>query len=351
MLDIDKILIIIPSLDPDKKLSLVVNSLKDIGFNNILLVDDGSADENKHYFETLQQENNCILLTHEVNKGKGRALKTAFSYAIENNDKFQAVITVDGDNQHKADDVMKIAQNTQNNSVTLGVRSFSKENTHIPWRSRAGNVASAFTFRLISGNNIEDTQTGLRAFHIDNLKEIISIDGERFEFEMNVLLHLKKLKLSIIQIPIQTIYINENETSHFNPIFDSIKVFKTILSFLGSSIVCFIIDIFIYSFFIYAIFNGEGTTSQIFIATLISRIVSSIVNFTINYKIVFKSNENIKSSVIKYYSLAVVQIFLSSTGTAMLDRVILSPIISKIIVDFLLFILSYLIQKKMIFRR
>lgn len=349
IIDINKILILIPSLDPDEKLSLVVNSLQDIGFKNILLVDDGSDDKNKHYFDKLKQENNCILLTHEVNKGKGRALKTGFSYALENIDKFQSVITVDGDNQHKAEDVLKIANNTDKNHVTLGVRSFSKENKDIPWKSRAGNIASAFAFRLISGNNIQDTQTGLRSFHIENLKDIIAIEGERFEFEMNVLLNLKKLNISPIQIPIQTIYINENETSHFNPISDSLKVFNTILSFLGSSIFCFLIDIFIYSFFIYIIFHGEGFQNQIFIATLISRIVSSIVNFTLNYKVVFKSNENVKSSVKKYYALAIIQMLLSSTGIIILDKLILSPIISKIIVDFILFILSYLVQKKMIF--
>ncbi len=350
MLKLDKILIIVPSLDPDKKLELVVKSLQKVGFSNILLIDDGSEINNKHHFEKLKVESNCILLTHDVNKGKGRALKTGFNYALQNIKNFKAVITVDGDNQHKADDVLKIAQNIEINSITLGVRTFDK-GVDIPWRSRAGNIASAFAFRIISGNNINDTQTGLRGFHIENLQDIINVDGERFEYEMNVLLHLKKLNITPIQIPIKTIYINENETSHFNPILDSFKVFKTILSFLGSSILCFLIDIGLYSFIIYVIYKGNFLSQHIFLATLCSRIISSVINFIINYKLVFESSANIKISVLKYYTLAIIQMILSSICTILLNKIILYPVISKIIVDFGLFILSYMIQKKLIFRK
>lgn len=350
MLSLDKILIIIPSLDPDDKLTLVVNSLQKVGFNNILLVDDGSVDDKKHYFQNLKEQNNCILLNHETNKGKGRALKTAFNYALENIDKFDAVITVDGDNQHNAQDVLKVAENITQNFITLGVRSFGKNN-NIPWRSRAGNIASAFVFRLISGNNINDTQTGLRGIYIDNLADIVKIEGERFEYEMNVLLHLKKLHLKPLQVPIETIYINENETSHFNPVLDSIKVFKTILTFLASSFFCFFIDIAIYSFILYCLFDKQITNQNIFISTLCSRIISSVANFTINYKVVFKSSANIKVSVLKYYLLAIVQMFASSIGIMLLTFARFSPIVTKIIVDFLLFIVSYLVQKKLIFRR
>lgn len=350
MLALEKFLVIIPSLDPDNKLALVVSSLQKVGFSNILLIDDGSVEEKKHYFEELKQENNCILITHEINKGKGRALKTGFNYALENSDKFEAVITVDGDNQHKAEDVLKVAENIVVDTVTLGVRSFD-ESSNVPWRSRAGNMASAFAFRVISGNNINDTQTGLRGIHVKNLADVVEVDGERFEYEMNVLLHLKKLHLAVVQVPIQTIYINENETSHFNPVLDSIKVFKTILSFLGSSILCFLIDIGIYSLIIYFVYNNELSSQHIFIATLFSRIISSITNFIINYKVVFKSSENIKASIVKYYSLAIVQMFASSFGTMLMTLVIQSAIVAKIVVDLLLFFASYLVQKKLIFRR
>ena len=102
-----KISVIVPSLNPDEKLVNVVKSLKEKGFNDIILVDDGSDDNHKVAFVEASKYEGVSVLVHEVNKGKGRALKTAFKYFLENRPDYEGVVTVDGDNQHKAEDVLK----------------------------------------------------------------------------------------------------------------------------------------------------------------------------------------------------------------------------------------------------
>lgn len=228
----DEIYVLIPSLDPDEKLIKVISSLKKYGFNNILIVNDGSS--NKDFFIKAKEEFSCKILTHSSNKGKGCALKTGFNYIISlQNDSIKGVVTVDGDNQHKACDVLSVKQKLceVTDTLVLGVRQF-KGIENIPLRSRLGNKMSAFIFKILSGENIEDTQTGLRGIPISHLQRFIDIEGERFEYEMNILLQLKKLNLKLIQVPIKTIYLDENESSHFQPINDSIRVFACILKFV-----------------------------------------------------------------------------------------------------------------------
>lgn len=349
MQNLSRILIIIPSLDPDEKLFQVVQSLREVGFEDILLVDDGSVEEKKHYFNKLEQEENCKLLVHEVNKGKGVALKTAFAYAIDNAEKYDGVVTVDGDNQHKADDVLTVANLLieSRDSIVLGVRNFDN-NANIPLRSKVGNKTTAFIFGIITGSKINDTQTGLRGLRLEALPSVAEIEGERFEYEMNMLINLKRLHLKVIQTPIQTIYIENNETSHFNPIVDSVKVLNVVFKFLCSSMLSTAIDMGIFSLIVYVLFKGNDDVEHVFIATCSARVVSSIVNFLLNSKVVFRSDIPMKRTIVKYYMLAIVQMFLSSTFTTIVSQ-LFTPAVAKAFVDIVLFVISFKIQNKWIF--
>lgn len=341
----DEIYILIPSLDPDEKLIEVVSSLKKCGFNNILIVDDGSL--NKDFFIKAQDEFSCKILTHSTNKGKGCALKTGFSYILsQQNDTIKGIVTVDGDNQHKASDVLLVSHKLcdLNDTLVLGVRQF-KGVENVPLRSRLGNKMSAFIFQILSGENIDDTQTGLRGIPISHIQKFINIEGERFEYEMNVLLQLRKLNLKLIQVPIKTVYLDKNESSHFKPINDSIRVFACIFKFAIVGIISFFIDYLLFGLLIW-FFKGE----LIFLSSVIARILSSLVNFSLNYKVVFKSNENKSITLLKYYTLAIVQMFLSSSGVSFGSLIYNYPLIIKPVVDLFLFLLSYYVQKKIIFK-
>lgn len=228
MKKIRDVAVIIPSYNPDEKLVNLVEELVDYGFENVVVVNDGSSSESLPYFEKVAEKKECKLLVHEVNKGKGRALKTAFSYC-KGMKECCGVITVDGDGQHLLKDIVTCveAMHHDKEKVVLGVRDFSAK--HVPFRSKFGNEITKMIFRVLCGICISDTQTGLRGIPTQYLSQFISYQGERYEYETNMLLMMKKNKIAWTEVKISTVYLDNNATSHFNPIKDSWKIYKTIL--------------------------------------------------------------------------------------------------------------------------
>jgi len=220
--------IVVPSLDPDEKLNQVVDGLLAEGFRDIVLVNDGSHDDHLAPFRQAGTHPEVTVLTHEVNRGKGRAMKTAFAWCLEHRPDIDGVITVDGDNQHRPGDVRRCAEAMLEDpgKVWLGVRDFSLE--HVPLRSRFGNTVTRTVVKLACGSRITDTQTGLRAIARKHLPLMCRIEGERYEYETQMLLDLHDEKVGIGEVIIDTVYIDENQTSHFNAFRDSWKIYKII---------------------------------------------------------------------------------------------------------------------------
>ena len=227
--DLSRISVVLPSLDPDEKLVAVVDGLLEYGFTDIILVNDGSKPENLHYFtELAAQHPEITLLHHEVNKGKGAALKNAFRYFLDNRPEGLGVVTVDGDNQHRPKDAMAVAEAMcrEPDKLWLGVRDFSLK--QVPLRSKLGNKITRSFMKLACGVGVTDTQTGLRAIARRHLPLMCSIDGERYEYETQMLLSLKGAGLGVGEVVIDTVYIDENQTSHFNTVKDSWRIYRLI---------------------------------------------------------------------------------------------------------------------------
>ena len=216
---------IIPSLDPDDKLIKLVNDLIENNFKKIIIVDDGSPD--KTIFNKLDEKDEVVLLTHEVNKGKGAALKTAFSYYKDNlMNKYKGVVCVDSDGQHSISDTINIGNvMIKENKFVLGTRLFNTKAT--PLRNKTGNRITSNMFHKLYGVYLKDTQTGLRAIPNRLIVFHLNVDGERFEYEMNVLIDLVKNNEEIIEENIKTIYLkNSNRRSHFKVVRDSYRIYK-----------------------------------------------------------------------------------------------------------------------------
>ncbi len=346
----DKFFVIIPSLNPDEKLINTVNGMINIGFKNILIVNDGSDSEHLKYFPS--NSNNITILHHKQNLGKGAALKTAFRYILENHSNASGVITVDGDGQHTPKDAIACANAVlkEDNSIVLGCRNFSYDN--VPLRSRMGNNITSFIFKTLCGIKISDTQTGLRAFSVKTLPLLIKIKGERFEYETNMLLKLKQYGIRFKEIPIETVYLEENATSHFRPFVDSLKIYRFILSYFFSAGISFIVDISLF-YIICKFFGGIFGTITTLAATVIARAFSSVINYYINRSKVFDCNTNKRKSFIRYYMLAIPQMLISAGLVSLLSSLLSSvPFLKtliKIIVDTLLFFISYRIQQNWVF--
>lgn len=348
--------IIIPAYEPDERLLSLLITLNKEKIGPVIIVDDGSGEGYSEVFaqaEALVKPYNGILLVHETNKGKGRALKTAFRYILENIPDSAGAVTADSDGQHTADCIKKIVKALSDNpdALILGVRSLKGKD--IPWKSRIGNSITERVFAFVAGIHISDTQTGLRGIPREFMQFLLDVPGERFEFETQMLLESVK-RFPIVEIPIETIYDSaENHQTHFNPITDSIKIYrilgKKFFKYFFSSVSSSVVDLILFLVFCRLLENRWGF--YIAIATILARIISAIYNYSINYLLVFKSKERISNTGIKYFVLAIVQMGLSavlvSAGVSLLPFI--PKVVVKIIIDSILFLASYYIQQKYVF--
>lgn len=351
------ITIIIPSLNPDEKLCKTLDGIIGRGFHRIVVVDDGSDAEHKKPFDYARSKG-CTVLVHEVNRGKGRALKTAFEYCSTLPECI-GVITVDGDGQHVAEDIYNCGKEMllyNNERVILGCRDFSEEN--VPFKSRYGNNITKFAFRALCGIKISDTQTGLRAIPAEFLGSMIAYKGERFEYETNMLLEMKTQGIPFSEVKIQTIYLEDNASTHFHPWRDSIRIYKIIFKYSISAGASALIDLLLFYLALHAlelfgVSTVENTELTVLIATVVARVISSLFNYSVNRKVVFRSAS--RNSFVKYYMLCVVQMLVSAMLVAGISSLCaagnLGKLIVKLIVDTCLFFVSFGIQREWVFKK
>lgn len=350
-----KIVFVIPSLNPDDKMPQYVKELIDEGASNILVVDDGSKKELKYHFNKIKEYKEVIVLEHKVNKGKGRALKTAFEYILNNMVDIKAVVTADADGQHATGDTIQTGLKViETNEVVFGTRNFDED--IVPTRSRFGNKTTTAVFKFLYGKKVNDTQTGLRGLPIDFLNDCLSIEGERFEYEIGMLIKIVEQKREIVELPIKTIYYDSNRETHFDTFIDSYKVYKIMcgqfVKFAVVGILSFVIDIIIYTLLFNLAFNNKEYRVAILLSTVLARIISSLFNFFMNKEKVFESNNKTNKTMIKYYILAVLQMFVSWLLVSVIfSKISANTSIIKIFVDFVLFLISFQIQKRFIFNK
>ena len=310
MSDLHKISVVLPSLDPDEKLIAVIDGLLQYGFTDIILVNDGSKPENLHYFETAASHPEVHLLHHEVNRGKGAALKTAFTWFLKNRPDAAGVVTVDGDNQHHPEDTRNCSLHMlETGRLVLGVRDFSLP--HVPKRSRMGNRITSFVFKAFVGMRISDTQTGLRAIPRKDVEFLNTIKGDRFEYETNMLLAMKQAYIPFDEVKIHTVYIEENKSSHFRAFRDSWRIYKLILAhffkYTISSLLSAVVDT---GLFLLLTSLLQHTVSDVLLTAIpmgVARVLSSLLNFYTNKKLVFQSKGRTGRAMFRYFALAVPQ--------------------------------------------
>ena len=360
MRDLSNISVVLPSLDPDDKLIAVVDGLLEYGFSDIILVNDGSKQENLHYFTDLAAQHPEIhLLHHEVNKGKGAALKNAFRYFLENRPEGYGVVTVDGDNQHHPEDTRACCEKMlETGNIVLGCRDFTLD--HVPARSRFGNQTTSVIFKIFVGMTLSDTQTGLRAIPRKQLKTLVEVSGDRFEYETNMLLAMKTNALAFDEVKIRTVYIEENASSHFHPIRDSWRIYKLILAhffrYTLSSIFSAVIDTAGYALLTVLLRGFLHDFALTAVSGVAARVVSSLFNFFMNKNLVFKTKVSTSKAMAKYYALALpqmaAQVLLTQGVYALLNiadtatglRTLIYAIVMSV-----LYVVSFMIQQRWVF--
>lgn len=345
--------VILPSLNPDEKFNKVVDGLIEAGFEKIVIVNDGSDEAHSAPFAAAAAYSQCTVLDHGVNKGKGRALKTAFDYVLKNLPEVAGVVTIDGDGQHLTKDIIACGEKMLEcgDKVIMGCRDFNLPG--VPARSVAGNKTTSRMFRLCYGIKLSDTQTGLRAIPRQYLDRFFNIDGERFEYETNMLLWMKRWGIDFVEQPIETVYEGDNSGSHYNPIKDSWRIFKVMAKFMLSSLSATLIDLAV--FYIVMRFFGPlfGRFAELG-STAIARACSSFVNFNANNSIVFQNKKNYKRAMLRYYALCIPQMLISAGLVTAINHLLANTqpglaTLIKFVVDTVLFFISYQIQREWVF--
>ena len=346
--------IVLPSLNPDRKFLGVVDGLNEKGFEHIVVVDDGSDEDHGKLFEQAKAAHpGIVVLHHGVNRGKGRALKTAFSYVSENMPDIKGVITIDGDGQHLVDDIVACGKRMlkEDGKVVLGCRDFNAPG--VPPRSIAGNKTTARLFRICYGIKLSDTQTGLRAIPAEYLMPFCGIEGERFEYETNMLLNMKRMGIGFAEQPITTVYDPEDYSSHYDAVKDSWLIFKVMFRFLISSLGSTLIDLTVFYLMMRFFGAAAGKYAEL-ISTAVARALSSFANFNANNSVVFENKRGYKRALVRYYCLCIPQMLVSAGLVTLINRLLSNsvPIIATLIkfaVDICLFFISYQLQREWVF--
>ena len=346
--------IIIPAYNPPDALFPYTEALLCRGFRHILIIDDGSAADRQHIFSALGRLDGVTVFRHAVNLGKGRALKNAFNYVLTNwKNEVQGVITVDSDGQHTVEDVIKLRDRLreQGLSLILGTRDFNGR--EVPFKSRYGNKVTSLVFQLLYGVKVFDTQTGLRAVPMAFLGDYCRLEGERFEYEMNMLIYGALHRQRIESCPIQTVYFDHNSETHFRPAADSLRIYRVLLkgffTYILSSASASVLDLALFELFL-PIFGAADASLRIAASTVLARGMSSLYNFTVNKKMVFKSRGKSSAQMGKYYALCLVQTLLSACAVSAVHFAFQgNELAEKMTVDSILFLISYQVQRSWVF--
>ena len=332
---------LIPTFKPSNKILALVKDLRTSTSDPIIIVDDGSGTRYSSIFDGLAEIERVDLLAYKMNRGKGFALKTGLLHVAEKYHDATYAITLDADGQHKVSDVLKVAEaaTRARGALVLGARLFD---THVPFRSRFGNSISRFVYRLVLGRRISDTQTGLRAIPRQFWRTSISIRFNRYEYETEQLARAVAEAMDILEVPIETVYEEENASSHFNPLLDSLRIYFVIVRYAFSSILTAIADFAIF----YLAFGiiGEVVASNVF-----SRAVGLIVQFDLLKKIVFRQ----RGGVIRFITFALYALLMgavSGTVQTMVSGTLSVGVLwAKLITESLLFFLNVFVVRQFIF--
>ena len=333
--------VLIPAYQPDARLPRLILELHRADSSmRIVVVDDGSGQKFSDIFEASATAG-AHVISYEHNRGKGYALREGFTWIRDvAGDSPECVVTADADGQHTLNDIFRVGRTcTDTGKSVLGVREFVG---HVPARSRIGNTATSALFWLATGWKLKDTQTGLRAFPVALLPALLEVQGDRYEYELRVLLHLAKFRHPVTQIPIETIYEAGNPTSHFRPLQDSARIWAPLLKFAASSGVATIIDYVL-------VLALNALTGTLFFPVVAARMVSASVNFAMNRRVFEATGVPLRRSALRYAALAVAVVAGSYTMLAVLTGIGMPLWIAKIIADTTMYLVSYSAQSRYVF--
>jgi putative flippase GtrA len=335
--------VVIPAYDPDFRLPAFVADLRRTGrFGRIVVVDDGSRAERASIFGPLTMFPDVVVLRHAINLGKGAALKTGLNYVCCACPEAAGAVTADADGQHLAADVVRVADALEAAPacLILGTRTFAGA---VPWRSRLGNWLTRNVFWAAVGVRLHDTQSGLRGIPCTLARRMLGLRANGYEFELDMLIQCKHGRVPVVPCPIETVYLEGNRSSHFNPILDSLKIYFVLARFAMASLLTAAVD-YVLFLLVFAF------TANILLGQAAARLVATGVNFSLARGMVFHSRSGVGRSLAKFVllvavmgavSYAIIQALVRGAGWSVLP--------AKMTSELMVYAANFLIQRDIIF--
>ena len=334
--------VLIPAYKPGPDFPGLISDLVRLGVERICVVDDGSGVWFRARFDETAQHPQVQIVRHAINLGKGAALKAGINAILCDFPDVSVVVTADADGQHAPEDIIAVAQKACENpgALVLGSRVFAED---VPLRSKLGNNATKIVLRIVAGQKLSDTQTGLRAIPAHLLPDLLKVPSQGYEFELDMLLLSRNRRLRILEQPIRTIYLHGNASSHFNPLLDSMRIYFVLLRFAMISMCTAVLDNLLFSV-VYA-YTGSKGLSQI-----VGRLGAMAFNFTSVKRMVFNSRGRLLREFLQYAALVAVSgtvsyllivLFTSRFGIGVLK--------AKLLAEGMLFLANFLVQRDIIF--
>jgi glycosyltransferase involved in cell wall biosynthesis len=334
--------VLIPAYRPSAGLVDLVSDLSARGMPAILLVDDGSGPEFREIFDQAARFPGVQVLRHAVNLGKGAALKTGINHALCVFPDLIGIVTADADGQHHPEDIERVAASLLRHpdALVLGSRTFDAA---VPLRSRFGNILTRKLMQTLIGGKLQDTQTGLRGIPAALAARLLRIDASGYEFELEMLIAARQSGVALVEIPIRTIYHPGNQSSHFNPLTDSMKIYFVLLRFSSVSLMTALLDNLIF----YLVWKRSG---HILGAQVVARLVAVAFNYSMVRARVFASREAHQVLLPKYLLLVVCSGTASYLGIQFaITHLGVTAMPAKLFVETLLFFVNFAVQRMFIF--
>jgi glycosyltransferase involved in cell wall biosynthesis len=214
-----KVTVLLPGYNVARHLDALVGNLRAaLPDAELLLVDDGSADDTAATGRAL----GLTVIEHEINQGKGMALRTGFEAAVGAG--AEAVITMDSDGQHLASEAGRFVDAWEEGAdVVVGDR--MADNDNMPWLRKRTNEFTSWVISRVAGARIPDSQNGYRLFDAEVLRSV-KLESRRYDMESEILIRAARQGYRIASVPISTIY--HDEESSINPFVDTFRFFRLV---------------------------------------------------------------------------------------------------------------------------
>ncbi|MFT4306431.1 MAG: bifunctional glycosyltransferase family 2/GtrA family protein [Microbacterium sp.] len=336
--------ILIPAYQPDGRLPQLVIALRRVRPDRpVIVVDDGSGHDYRDVFE-ITEAAGAEIVRISRNQGKGFALRVGIRTILRDHPGHD-VVTADSDGQHTPGDIERVARAVaaqEAPTIVLGSRSFDGDD--VPGRSRLGNRMTRVAFRLVAGVDLRDTQTGLRGLPASSLEWLLSVAGDRFDYEFRMLLQARAAGFALSEVPIATIYAEGNASSHFRPLVDSVRVYAPLARFAASALVAFGIDTLM-------LLLLQSWTGWLLFSVVGARLISGSVNYTVNRSMVFRRGREVpvRVSALRYFSLAGLLLAANFGIITALTEAGVPLLVAKTMTEATLFAVSFGVQRTVVF--